>query len=108
MLERTLLWLLAPMLGAATREKLLAIAPTRLHVLHEHVPRAVLPVHLGGEGADVRALSWDMLEPPSSASDADSLCTHPFDDSTRPTNLYRLIRGLWHGLRRKIKIKLQH
>lgn len=93
------------MLGAATREKLFAIAPTGLHVLHEHVPRALLPVHLDGEGADVRALSWDMLDPPPSASDADSLCTHPLNGGTLLTSLHRLIRGLFHHLRRKIKLK---
>jgi hypothetical protein len=103
-MHRTLLWVLAPMLGAATREKLLAIAPTGLHVLHEHVPRALLPVHLDGEGADVRALSWEMLDPPPSASDADSLRTHPLKDGTLLTNLHRLMRALFlRCLRRKIK-----
>ena len=106
MLQRTLLWVLAPMLGAATREKLLAIAPTKLHLLHEHVPRALLPVHLGGEGADISALSWDMLDPPPSASDADSLCTHPFDDSRLRTKLHRLFYGLYR--RQPRKNKLQH
>jgi hypothetical protein len=100
-MERALAWMVAPLLGAGTRDKIELIAPDRMTVLHARLPRALLPSHLGGDRADICALCWETLDPPPRAPKPSGPCSHWVQpDKSRLDRVTSPIRSAYRRLRR--------